>query len=859
MAYSYYSAEKRADMELREKRKKEKSKMLEEIILGLTEDILQDDLTEEQMFLINYYGLDKQEISQRKFDISNVEQMIDIKSIMPREQLETNRYNELIDMYSAVEEFNGEEINRYNDTFHRNIKDWYDYTKDFEQEPLLVKKMRNLQMLNKMAHKYESLFKNMLSIKNPEIYEDNTKEEIKRLEYNIEELFSPIKSDAENAERISARKFNTANINEWKSNKSIKYCINAMKWMFKQKDKYIVEILQDLQNTNGEYNYGVLQDAFVFDVPEYGQFSIHMGKNNTSKVETLKQSYGVKDYEGEYLGNVYILSKADSELLKDVNYEELSDLDKQRYKIASQKAKQQTIGENESNYLENLIHDAKDKERAVEIVNILREAGLEPEKVVTKTLLDKGQPDAIKDVIEVISHNEYGIGLDILARCKTLLSVSQNKAIDVMEMLDKINKLGIDSNIITEYPNFLTVSKSDKLEPIYDVLKQYKIDLTNHNIAVAFEGTPQNIKKNMDLVIENGLYDLAKTGVNKFFTSNNKNLNMRINLLKQQNVPLSSEKEGKRKINATLFKTEKDLMEIYGIDKKEILEELSRVKGQDLIKDNKYYVEKNDEKIVLSQEQKEMSNSIYEKLSKNQLEEDLVIKMGDYFYSAIKVKEQINSIIANLNIQDLKNESVDEILKIALFKDKNINQKEIEEVSEQITSLTKEEVIEEQEIEKNDNKMRQQQEMQQLQDEEQEFENEDIENIKQVEQQEELNVESSEYEKIREMTSDILEKQQNIKTMENIIRYLQETRVTLKHQIKEMEEKINNSILENEEPTAEIIQDIQKMRQIIQMQKEKRRETKQMIKRYKESAKFMKYTLKQEKNERDSAIDSLEL
>ena len=82
MAYSYYSAEKRADMELREKRKKEKSKMLEEIILGLTEDILQDDLTEEQMFLINYYGLYKQEISQRKFDISNVEQMIDIKSII---------------------------------------------------------------------------------------------------------------------------------------------------------------------------------------------------------------------------------------------------------------------------------------------------------------------------------------------------------------------------------------------------------------------------------------------------------------------------------------------------------------------------------------------------------------------------------------------------------------------------------------------------------------------------------------------------------------------------------------------------------------------------------------------------------
>ena len=860
MAYSYYNAEKKADMELREKRKKEKVKMLEDIILSLIEDTLQDGLTEEQMFLINYYGLDKQEIPQKKFDISNVEQVIYMKSKMPREQLETNRYNELIDMYSAVEEFNGEEINGYNDTFHRNIKVWDDYTKDFEQDPLIVKKMRNLQMLNKMAHKYEYLFKSILSKKNPQIYEDYKKEDIKRIEYNIGEMFSAIKSDAENAEQRLIREFGTTNVNEWKNNKAIKYCINASKWMFKQKDRYLVEILQDLQNTNEEYNYGVLQDAFVFDVPEYGQFSIQMGKNNMAKVEALKQSYDVKDYKGDYLGNVYILSKADPELLKDVNYEELSDLDKQRYKIACQKTKEQTIEEKDSNDLDNLIQGAKDKERAVEIVNVLREAGLEPEKVVTKTLLDKGQPDAIKDVIEVISHNDYGIGLDILTRCKTLLSVSQNKAIDVMEMLDKINKLGIDSNIITEYPNFLTVSKSDKLEPIYEVLKQYKIDLTNHNIAVAFEGTPQNIKKNMDLVIENGLYDLAKAGVNKFFTSNNKNLNMRINLLKQQNVPLASEREGKRKINATLFKTERDLMEMYGIDKKEILEELSRVKGQDLIQDSKYYVEKENGETVLSDEQQEMSNNIYEKLNKNQLEEDLVIKIGDYFYSAIKVKEQINSIIANLNIQDLKNENVDEILKIALFKGKNINQKEIDEVSEQIESLTKEEIVQEEvREEKIANEMNEQQELQLFEDDEQVIQDEEIENNEQHEERSELNEDNLEYEEIRKMTSDIVEKQQNIETIEQIIVHLKETRKTLKHQIKEMEEKINKSILDNNEPTSEVIQDIKKMREILKLQKEKRKEVKQMIKRYKENKKVMKYTLKQEKDARDSAVDDLEL
>lgn len=840
MKNTYQNAENRVDMELRNKRKKEEIEMLEEIIRGLMEDTFKNGLTEEQMFLIKYYGLDEQEVLQKNFDISNVEQIIHSKSEIQRDQLETNRYNELMDMHSTMEEFDGKEIDKYNDRFHKNIKDWYDYTRDFEQDPLIVKKMRNLQMLNKMAHKYEAVYRGILYRKNPEVAENYTDNDRKKIEYYICEMFSSIDSDAKKAEQKLIKQFGNKNVREWKNNKAIKYCVNASRWMFKQKTKYLSEILQDLQNNNEGYNYGVLKDMFVFDVPEYGQFSVHMGKNNMVKIETLKQLYGVKDYEGDFLGNVYILSKADPELLKDVNYEELSELDKQRYRIACPKTRKETIKEN--NNLDSLIEATKDKERAHEIVNVIREAGLEPEKVVTKTLLEKGQPNVIKDVIEIISQNEYGIGLDILTRCKTLLSISQEKAIDVMEMLDKINKLGIDFNIINESPNFLTVSKSDKLEPIYEVLKQYKIDLTNHNIAVAFEGAPQNIKKNMDLVIESGLYDLAKTGVNKFFTSNNKNLNMRINLLKEHNEPLSTEKGGKRKINAIFFKTEKDLMEMYGIDKKEILEELSRVQGQDLIKDNKYYVEKENEQIELSDKQREISNSIYEKLNKNQLEKDLVIKIGDYFYSAIKVKEQINSIIANLDIHDLEKEDANEILKMALFKNKNINQKEIDEVSEQIENLTKEEVKEEIVDEFN----------------EQQGVKEEIAD-KSNEQQEEKSGEISEYEEIREKTNDIVEKRQNIETIEQIISHLKETKKTLKHQIEEMEEKINETILDNDEPSSEVIQDIKKLQKILQQQKEKRKEVKQMIKRYKENKKTMQYTLKQEKATRDSEIDDLEL
>lgn len=880
MNNSYYSVEKKVDMELKNKRTQEEVKIIEEKIKGLTEDPFENGLTVEQMFLVRYYGLDEQEILNNNFNIDNDSKVVYDESNIPREKLEVIRYNELIDMHSILEEFNGEKINKYNDCFHSDIKSWDDYTRDFEQDPLIVKKMRNLQMLNQMAHKYETLFRTILYGKIPQINEEYVDEDRKKLECDIYDMFSSLDSDVEVSTQRLTQKLGAENVKKIKNNKAIRYCIKASIWMFKQKNKYLLDIFEDLQKTSDRYNYGIIKDALYFDVPGYGQFSIHLGRNGLEKIENLRILYGLNNYKGEYLGKVYILSKADPELLNNANYEELSELDKQRYRIATQNVKEQQTEKNieenstkkskdtkkmketEKFSLESLIESSKDKEKARKIIEIIIDAGIEPEKVVTRTLLDKGNPDAIKDVIEIISQNDYGIGLDILTRCKTLLSVGQENAIDLMVKIDKLNKLGIDLSIIDESPNFLTVSKSDKMEPIYNVLKQYKIDLTNHNVATAFESSAQNIKSNMDLVIENGLYDFAKVGVNKFFTCNNKNLNMRINLLKKYNTPLvTTDKENKRRISATLFRKKKDLMELYGITQEQILEELSRVKGQDLIKnDNKYYFEDFDEQIALNDKQKEISNNIYSKLDGNHLEEDLVIKIGDYFYSAIKVKEQIDSIIANFNIQDLEKEDVSEILKMALFKNKNIDQEEVDKVSEQIQALMKKETKQEEVSEEiNGQSKNEHEETQQLEENASEIPIYPDSEVEDYESQEEPKKEDSEYAEIRGMTSDIIDKQQNIENIEQIISKLKQTKKVLKQQIKEMEEKINNSILENEEPTAEIIEDIKKMQRLVSLQREKRKEVKQMIKRYKENKKTMKAELKNEKEARNSVIDDLEL
>ena len=643
-----------------------------------------------------------------------------------------------------------------------------------------------------------------------------------------------------------------AQVDKWKKDSAIQYCIATSKWMFQQKDKYIQNILQDLQQTNGEYPYGIKEDAFVFDVPGYGQFSVHMGKNNAKQIRDLQQVYQVGEYKGDFLGDVYILSKADPELLSSADYDELSDLDKQRYKIATQKIGEKNKSKQQKRKtLESIMEHAKDKTKAEAIVKVLREEGIQPEEIVTETLLEKGKPSVVQDIIKIFK--EYGIELNTLMRCKTLLAVTEEKAIDVMGIFDKIQELGLDFNIITESPNFLTVSKSDKLEPIYEVLKQYHIDLTNHNIAVAFEGAPQNIKKNMDLVIENGLYDLAQTGVNKFFTANYKNLNMRLNLWKQHNAPIVREAKGKRTISAKVFQSEKDLMRMYGIEKKEVLEELSKIQGQELIQDSRYTIEEKQQNTIdLKEQQQELSNSIYAKLQKYQMEDGLVLKIGDYFYSSIKVKQQLDTIIANYGITSLDGEDINEILKVALLKNKNIDKKEVEEISAYLEELTKEEILQETE----QSQTVQQVNIPQIRDTERE---ENIVLSEEDGKQEKMQEKANKFQEIKNRTNNIVAKEQDLQVLKQEIERLKAERKVLKEQIKQMEEEINKQILQSETPSEKVIEEIKTLQSMIHKQKQQRQKIKQIIRTHKEKKKQIKTELKQDRQERDVKLEDLEL
>ena len=59
-----------------------------------------------------------------------------MKSKLSPDELETKRYNGLIDIFSTLGYFSHKELNVYRDQFHKEINSWEDFTKGFEQDPL---------------------------------------------------------------------------------------------------------------------------------------------------------------------------------------------------------------------------------------------------------------------------------------------------------------------------------------------------------------------------------------------------------------------------------------------------------------------------------------------------------------------------------------------------------------------------------------------------------------------------------------------------------------------------------------------------------------------------------------------------
>ena len=250
MAFSYSSIEKKLDRENRikeqERKKQEKVKRLEETIKVITAEPWEEDFTAIQVFLINYFGVNEEEVKSNDFGVNDYEGYFEKNDKISEDELEVKRYNSLVDIIAMLPDNALDFANESRDIFHKEVKDWETFTESIETDNLIVKKLRNLQILNMLAHKFNDMFYSMINYKvigKTDIYSD---EYMKKMGKLFKGLCSPLALESESCKKQLLKTYNSKIISEVQRNSAIKDALAISKWMFKQKADYLVEILNEL-------------------------------------------------------------------------------------------------------------------------------------------------------------------------------------------------------------------------------------------------------------------------------------------------------------------------------------------------------------------------------------------------------------------------------------------------------------------------------------------------------------------------------------------------------------------------------------------------------------------------------------
>lgn len=338
------------DKRFNAERKKEKLQQIEEakeVINVLTVYPWEEDLTAEQVFLIKYFGLNLEDFYGKKFNASNFDKVLQGETELTRDELEKQRYEAMVDLLALTTNSQIRNANQKRDCFHEEIKDWDDFTKTLSDDTLITKKLRNLQFTNILAHKFSGIFDGIITKKVSRFDRKYPASEKLRIKNECKSLFSPFEE-----EKVVARKrlkhlikYDKA-VHEIESDETLRNCMDMCRFMYEQKMEYFKEVLSDLSQTKGEYNYGKKtvetrdksQYICLFDVPGYGQFSMLVNPRDKTYEEIVKN---IQEYNGEKVATVNLLYKADENLIKQAQYEKLTNSDKQIYRIVSQKVKEE--------------------------------------------------------------------------------------------------------------------------------------------------------------------------------------------------------------------------------------------------------------------------------------------------------------------------------------------------------------------------------------------------------------------------------------------------------------------------------------------------------------------------------------
>ena len=155
------------------------------------------------------------------------------------DELLNKRYEALINLEKEIREKidpkNETLLNittRMSDCFHNPVKSYDEYIKTFVNEPIEIKKMRVMQLLNRLAHKLQTMYykKFFLVVKDSNVVEDKNNAAIARdlYEMDIEE-----KNQAKH--KLQQAGYDSGYIKKMEADTSLKYLSEISKWLFRKK------------------------------------------------------------------------------------------------------------------------------------------------------------------------------------------------------------------------------------------------------------------------------------------------------------------------------------------------------------------------------------------------------------------------------------------------------------------------------------------------------------------------------------------------------------------------------------------------------------------------------------------------
>lgn len=409
--------------------------------------------------------------------------------------------------------------------------------------------------------------------------------------------------------------------------------------------------IDNLKEFKEKINQGLIDNQIIIDNPE---LVIKNTAENIIKIIENLNKIGLPDY---HKNNQTILYLQDPEKIIKIKelFEELG-LSPEIYK------KSVTIfTEADIDNIRNIVEEIDVK-------------GLDRDILQNSFVLVRGNPKNITKIIEKFEKSDKeNLGTDILKRSGTILAQGDvNKIDDITKFLEEKGLLNANINIPA---SIYAKGNPEQMQEVYSYMEKIGLLEGLKSSMTLFIRSIDNIKANVNLLIENGLFDDFKNNVS-ILGLPTESVEQRINYLQKIGKPLTI---------PLLKMNNKEFYQMFGITDDDMMGLKKKSVAQVLI-DNKYaeYVS-NAVKFLDLKKQNQVKQIFDEIKILGRVNSDLEYFKRGYYYSLLKIESNLEKIVSKLeDFEHISFLEKNKIMVMAILGNKRVTKKEVEDIIESV-------------------------------------------------------------------------------------------------------------------------------------------------------------------------------